>query len=54
MQYIYVTYVDHLSVTILTSLPKIVHVYRHETVTKCNFHIAATLLFHILSNVYLY
>jgi len=37
-----------MSVTILTSLPKIVHGYCHEIVTECSFHIAAILLIYIL------
>ena len=37
-----------MSLTILTGLPKIVHSYRHEVVTECNFHIAAILLLYIL------
>jgi hypothetical protein len=37
-----------MSVTILTGLLKIVHSYRHETVTEYYFHIAAMLLLYIL------
>jgi len=54
MQYICNLYGSPMSVTILTGLPKIVHIYRHETVTECNFHIAAMLLLYSLPNFYLY
>ena len=48
MQYICNVFGSPMSVTILPGLLKIVHCYRHETVTEFNCHVAAMLLLYIL------